>query len=120
MGRKNFWAKKFVRDQKFFGDHKFFGDQKLGLIVQRECRGEMYATQGTWTLDMDKFRRAILTHRNAPDRETGVSPALIVFGHPIRDFCQTSDLGLRLEVYFVFPLSQQQQQEPLTKIYRIE
>ena len=37
-------------------------------------------------------------------------------------YCQTSDLGLRLEVDFVFPLSQQQQlqQEPLTKIYRIE
>ena len=42
-----------------------------------------------------------------------------------QDFCQTSDLGLRLEVDFVFHLSQEQQQEqqeqqPLTKIYRIE
>ena len=39
-------------------------------------------------------------------------------------FCQTSDLGLRLEVDFVFPLSQEeeeeQQQQPLTKIYQIE
>ena len=39
-------------------------------------------------------------------------------------YCQTSDLGLRLEVDFVFPLSQEEQQEqqeePLTKIYRIE
>ena len=42
-------------------------------------------------------------------------------------FCQTSDLGLRLEVDFVFPLSQEQeeqqeeqQEQPLTKIYRIE
>ena len=26
-------------------------------------------------------------------------------------FCQTSDLGLRLEVDFVFPLSQQEEQE---------
>ena len=38
--------------------------------------------------------------------------------------CQTSDLGLRLEVDFVFPLSQEEQEEeeqqPLTKIYRIE
>ena len=40
----------------------------------------------------------------------------------ITSFCQTSDLGLRLEVDFVFPLSQEQQEqeEPLTKIYRIE
>ena len=38
-------------------------------------------------------------------------------------FCQTSDLGLRLEVDFVFPLSQEeeeQEEEPPTKIYRIE
>ena len=40
----------------------------------------------------------------------------------LRKYCQTSDLGLRLEVDFVFPLSQEQQEqeEPLTKIYRIE
>ena len=29
----------------------------------------------------------------------------------IAAYCQTSDLGLRLEVDFVFPLSQQQQQQ---------
>ena len=36
--------------------------------------------------------------------------------------CQTSDIGLRLEVDFVFPLSQEEEEEeePLTKIYRIE
>ena len=38
---------------------------------------------------------------------------------PLVPNCQTSDLGLRLEVDFVFPLSQEQEQ-PLTKIYHIE
>ena len=37
------------------------------------------------SLDTDKFARAVLQHRNAPDPETGVSPAEIVFGHPTRD-----------------------------------
>ena len=37
------------------------------------------------SLETDKFARAVLQHRNAPDPETGVSPAEIVFGHPTRD-----------------------------------
>ena len=37
-------------------------------------------------LDMDAVQRAILQYRNTPDPATRLSPAMIVFGRPIRDF----------------------------------
>ena len=39
----------------------------------------------TGSLDTDKFQRALLVYRNSIDPETKASPALILFGRPIRD-----------------------------------
>lgn len=37
-------------------------------------------------LDIDEFQRAVLQYRNSPDQDTKMSPAMIIFGHCVRDF----------------------------------
>ena len=42
-------------------------------------------TGPTGSLNVDAFQRAMLTYRNSPDPETKTSPAMVLFGRPIRD-----------------------------------
>ena len=55
------------------------------LAVKTVKRMLMDNTTSTGSLDIDKFQRAMLTYRNSIDPETKASPALILFGRPIRD-----------------------------------
>ena len=38
-----------------------------------------------------------MTHRNTPNQETGISPSMLLFGHPIRDHLPRHDRELRKE-----------------------
>ena len=55
------------------------------VAVKTAKRLLMANTNPTGSLDQDKFVRAILQLRNTPDPDCNVSPAQIIFGHPLRD-----------------------------------
>ena len=43
-------------------------------------------TDGSGNLDLDAFQRAVLSYRNTPSPDSGISPARCLFGRPIKDF----------------------------------
>ena len=51
--------------------------------MKRLLRGNV---NSAGSLDADEFAKAILQYRNTPMQSTGLSPAIALFGHPIRDF----------------------------------
>ena len=63
--------------------------------VKRILLGNINSTTGD--LDTDSAARAIMTHRNTPAQDTGVSPAVMLFGRPLKDHLPRLDQKLREE-----------------------
>ena len=61
-------------------------NSRAEIAVKTIKRLLMDNTGSRGSLDTDKFQRAMLQYRNTPDRDTGLSPAMCVFGRSIRDF----------------------------------
>ena len=74
------------------------GSHRLSSVAfpHAKCRTEievktvkrllMDSTCDSGDVDADKFQRVMLQYRNTPDRYTKLSPAMCIFGRPIRDF----------------------------------
>lgn len=56
------------------------------VAVKTAKRIIMSNTGANGSLDTDALQRAMLQYRNTPDPQTGLSPAMCLFGRPIRDF----------------------------------
>ena len=60
-------------------------NSRAEIAVKTVKRMLMANTSPTGSLDVDSFQRAMLIYRNSIDPETKTSPAMIIFGHQIRD-----------------------------------
>ena len=83
-------TKKFLKDwgveQRLSSSYFPHSNQRAELGVKSAKRMLRENVSPSGHLNTDKFLRALLNHRNTPDRDTGLSPAQVIFGHPIRDF----------------------------------
>ena len=61
---------------------------ELGIKAAKRLIRDNTGVKGS--LQTNQFAQALLSHRNAPDPHTKVSPAEIVFGHKIRDMIPQS------------------------------
>ena len=65
-----------------------------GVKSAKRMLRENVAADGS--LKQDRFLRALMLHRNTPDRDTGLSPAQVIFGKAIREFFPIKEGNLRL------------------------
>ena len=68
-----------------------------GVKSAKRMLRENIAANGS--LNNDRFRQALMLHRNTPDRDTGLSPAQVIFGRAVRDFfpIKSGNLSLHSE-----------------------
>ena len=71
---------------------------ELGVKSAKPMIRENIGANGS--LKTDKFLRALMLHGNTPDRDTGMSPAQVVFGRSLRvSFpIKTGSLNMRLPI----------------------
>ena len=57
---------------------------EIGVKSAKRMLRENLGPNGS--LKTDQFLRALMVHRNTPDRDTGVSPAQVIFGRATKNF----------------------------------
>ena len=76
------WKVKFRLSSAYFPH----SNQRAELGVRAAKRMLRENLNPSGGLDSDRFLGALLAYRNTSDRDTGRSPAQIIFGHAIKDF----------------------------------
>ena len=72
-------------------------NQRAELGVKSMKRLIRENTNSDGCLNNDRFLRAVMQYRNTPDRDTGFSPAQVIFGRNLRDFLPSPQTRYRVQ-----------------------
>ena len=89
---------------------------ELGVKTMKRLITENVGPQGS--IDVDRFRRAMLQYKNTPDPDTKLSPAQIIFGRSIRDFTPASSENYKQSSVWV--LSSEMREQALAKRHALQ
>ena len=72
------------------------GHAEIAVKIMKQALDENVDPR-TGNVDTVKSAQAIMTHRNTPNKDTGISPAEMLFGYKLRDHLPNRFRSLRRE-----------------------
>ena len=100
------WCKQFGVQHRLSAAYNPHSNQRAEGAVKQAKRIIRDHLQGDGTLDTSGFVASLLRYRNAPDKDSNLSPAQVLFGRWLRDFLPITPGQLHLHPQWLPPAAE--------------